>query len=155
MRGLLLAIVALVWVQTGFSQYSVNKHVVVYKAPKRFRDHVPVVLSSDKKKVVSYPDPADIRAGGNYVLPALLHKGFMTGGYGIGSNSVFLQYTFNEYASLTHTPSPEELLKKVIRRGTVKEVCNCGLLIHGDHTIDTLNKWIDQGLLKIKCKVVK
>ena len=76
-------------------------HTLVYKAKKRYRNLVPVQLSDDKKTVVSYPGPADVKTGsGGYLLPVLLHNGYLLDRFGVGLNTAFIKLTYKQYAKL-------------------------------------------------------
>ena len=52
-------------------------NILVYKTKKDYRKLVPVILSEDKSQIVSYPDPHDIKTGGDHMLPITLHKGYL------------------------------------------------------------------------------
>ena len=129
-----------------------QKHLIVYKTKKDLSACVPVLLSDDKKSVVSFPDPVDIKAAGNNAKPVHLHKGYMLSTYGIGANSAFLKTSFEEYASLPSVPAPNQLLTMIRNKKPFKMLCDCGIAGDAEKNIAELNRWIDDGLLGKKCK---
>ena len=143
---------------SSFTFAQVNKaralpHVLVYKASPDFNDKVPVVLSADKKKVVSYPAPSDVKALGAGFPPVRLHKGYLLSRYGVSINTVFMPLPYTKYASLTTTPSPEGLYRMIDNKNPLIELCDCGVM--RDSVEMKLNKLIDGNLLRTKCKVIK
>lgn len=73
---------------------------------------VPVTLSADGKSLVSYPAPSDLNEG---QTPINLGDGWWLDRRGIGPNSVFTTYTYDQYEALPQAPSPQELLKHIDR----------------------------------------
>jgi hypothetical protein len=129
-------------------------HVLVYKAKPQYRNLVPVQLSADKKSVVSYPDPADIKTGSGYPIPVLLHKGYWLDKRGIGLNTAFLRLTYEEYSKLKSSPTAEALYNMIVDKYPISELCDCGKRVQGKYTVKQLNELIDKKLLKKKCKVL-
>src|SRR5690349_20578128 len=58
-------------------QFTAGPPTLVYKTRKDYANHVPVLLSGDKTKIVSYPDPKDFSNPGKYPLPIVLKKGYL------------------------------------------------------------------------------
>jgi len=127
-------------------------HLIVYKTRKDYNNKVPVVLSADGKKIVSYPDPADIRARGDGFLPIRLHKNYLLSRYGVDKNTVFLKLTLSEYAALKTTPTPEDIDKMILTRNPLTELYDCGIATHPGAVEKDLNQLIDHRLLRKKCK---
>jgi hypothetical protein len=48
---------------------SAQPHLLVYKTKGDYKNYVPVMLSDDKSRIISYPDPKDIKAGGDKLMP--------------------------------------------------------------------------------------
>jgi hypothetical protein len=156
MRKLALVVTLLLITNTdlSFAQSGVQPHVIVYKTKASYRKLVPVQLSDDKKTVVSYPDPADIKAGGASALPAFLHKGYFLDKRGVNKNTAFINMSYTQYGKLKAAPTPEELYKMIADKRPVKEVCDCGARQAGKYSVKQLNSWIDKNTLTKYCKKV-
>ena len=132
-------------------------HVLVYKAKKQYRHLVQVQLSDDKKKVVSYPDPSDIKTGSSATagLPVSLHKGYWLDKRGIGLNTAFIDLTYEQFAKLKTPPSPDALYNMIVDKDPITELCDCGTRQKGKYSVKQLNELIDKKLLKKECKVLR
>ena len=130
-------------------------HVLVYKTKKDYRKYVAVELSADKKTVVSYPDPADVKTGGGYPLPVLLHKGYLLDKRGISRNTAFIKMTYEQYAALKAPPTAEELYSMIIDKDPIKELYDCGPRNAQKKSENQLNQLIDRKQLKKKCIAIK
>ena len=129
-------------------------HLIVYKTNKNFNNHVPVSLSEDKLKLVSYPDPKTIRLGGKKILPSKLHKGFLLDNRGIGQNVAFLKLTYEEYVKLSAVPTTEELYNMIISKDPLTILCDCGLRSKFKNPVEDINSIIDSNKLFTNCKVL-
>ena len=92
---------------------------LVYLTNGDYADNVPVTMDQSGKSLASYPDPHDIHASSR---PIKLAEGWLLDRRGISSTSVFLDYTYKEYAALESCPSPDELMKHVIKGSCVTEI---------------------------------
>jgi hypothetical protein len=130
-------------------------HQLVYKAGGKYKNLVAVELSDDKKRVVSYPAPSDIKTGSSASaeLPVSLHGGYWLDRSGVSASTVYVSYTRSEYSKLKKAPSPEQLYKKVVDKDAVKELCDCGN--RNTYSVKQLNTLIDKKQLRTKCKVIK
>src|ERR1035437_2915807 len=81
--------------------------VLVYKTKGNYKNLVPVLLSPDRKRVVSYPGPGDLKTGDEYAVPVLLHNGYLLDRRGVGWHTAFIKLTYEEYSKLTTVPPPE------------------------------------------------
>ncbi|MBN2683025.1 MAG: hypothetical protein JXR58_10995, partial [Bacteroidales bacterium] len=54
-------------VDSGISTYL--PPIIIYKTKKDYYNNVPVILSDDKTKIVSFPDIRDLRNGDSLKLP--------------------------------------------------------------------------------------
>jgi len=100
--------------------------VFVYKTSDNYYLHVPVILSKDKKTVVSYPAPTDLFYNGDLAFPVKLENGYLLDRRGIGEGCAFLQWTYYEYSRLDKTPDQEELLKMILNADPLTELYDCG-----------------------------
>lgn len=119
--------------------------VVIYKTTRDYSRNVPVGLSQDGTRVVSYPAVSDVRVGGRYPYPTPLEEGYLLDNRGIGRNVAFLSYTYEEYAALPATPSAAELLEKVIDKHPLVEIHTCGNRYQYTDLVKELNEQIRSG----------
>lgn len=75
-----------------------------------YADNVAVTPGADGR-LVYFPAPTDIS---NNSKPVSLGNGWWLNRQGIGANSVFTKYTFEEYSNLDKVPSSEELNAAII-----------------------------------------
>lgn len=83
---------------------------ILYKTSGDFRDNVPVQVNSDGT-LASYPSPSDIPED---AAPKELKSGWLLSPVGVGPQTAFTTYTYEEYRKLEEAPSPEEILRSVI-----------------------------------------
>lgn len=119
--------------------------VVVYKTTKDYSRNVPVGLSADGTRIVSYPAVSDVRG---LPYPTPLADGYLLDNRGIGRNVAFLSYTYEEYAALPATPSPEELMEKVIDKHPLLEIHFLGNRYQYKDITRELNERIEAGELR-------
>lgn len=129
--------------------------VLVYKTKANYRMLVPVLLSPDKKTVVSYPDPIDVLGGSQGPAPLKLHKGYLLDKNGIGWNSAFLKLTYEEYGKLKEVPTPEALYAMIVDKNPLTELYDCGRREPVKNQVRKLNNLIDEGKIKKRCTPIK
>lgn len=127
---------------------------IIYKSKKDYTRFVPVILSSDKKNIVSYPDIRDIYYKGNLAYPTSLADGFLLDNRGIGPDAAFLNITYEAYRDLGKTPSIEELMKLILDKDPISEMFQCGYRSQYADPEKELNNIITSGNLK-NCKKLK
>ena len=123
---------------------------IVYKTKKNYDKNVGILLSDDKKTIVSYPHPTDVSAQ-NY--PISLKNGYLLDNRGIGRNVAFISLTYEEYATLKTAPSSAELLNMVIDNDPLKKMYYCGGRTNFSDILVELNQLIDkkfEGCHKLK-----
>lgn len=120
--------------------------VVIYKTKADYSNLVPVTMNDDKTKIVSYPDPIDVKTGKR---PTALNDGYLLDNFGISKNTVYTDYTYEEYAALEKVPEMDTLLQHIIERNplTAYYVSNDNYP-RGDESrnIETLNRAIADGM---------
>lgn len=94
----------------------------VYRTTKDYRDNVPVTMNEARTEIVSYPAPSDLRCGDGYATPLALRDGYWLDRRGVNANSVFLDYTYAQYASLATAPSTDELKRHIIDKQPFTEM---------------------------------
>jgi hypothetical protein len=141
--------------QNSQNSTSLGRHTIVYKTRADYSKLVPVLLSEDKSKIISYPDPADVKdAEGNFASPATLADGYLLDRRGVGKNSVFLNITYEEYV-MRPAMSPEEMQKLISDKEPFTEIYDCGVLSSNNTEVNILNSMIRSGDLKKHCKSIK
>ncbi len=130
-------------------------HIVIYKTTKDYRHNVPVTLSEDKLRIVSYPHPTDLFVGGYLARPTQLNNGYLLDNRGIGKNVAFLTYTYEEYSKLQTLPSLGELYENIIDKDPLTELWDCGTKANFSDIEKQLNEWINNNMLTEKGRWIK
>jgi hypothetical protein len=120
---------------------------IIYKTKADYSKYVPVMLSADKKSIVSYPDIRDVYYKGKLAYPTLLTDGFLLDNRGIGPNAAFLSITYEAYSSLAKTPAVDELMKSILDPDPITEMYNCGNRSKYSDPEKELNELITSGKL--------
>lgn len=121
--------------------------VMVYKTSNNYFNKVPIILSADKSKIVSYPHPTDVKKGNNYTIPTRLKKGYLLDNKGISLNVAFLKLTYEEYSKLNNTLPIDELKSMIIDDNPLLELYYCGYKSDFNNLEKQLNKTIRKGKL--------
>ena len=121
--------------------------VIIYKTKADYFNNVPVTLSDDKSKIVSYPGIKDIFYKGDLAYPTKLNNGFLLDNRGIDNNTAFLKYTYEQYSKLEATPTSDELLANILDKDPIAEIYNCGSKYDYKDLVTELNKAIDDNNL--------
>lgn len=119
--------------------------VIIYQTKADYSQNVPVLLSDDKKSIVSYPHPNDLISDGKLVTPTSLHNNFLLDNRGINKNVAFLKYTYQEYSKLQNPPSPDELFGMILDKKPLKKMYICKKCIKSQTDVQRLNDLIDSG----------
>lgn len=130
-------------------------HVLVYRTRTDHHDKVPIMLSADRKTILSYPHPKDLRAGDGLSLPVELEDGWLLDRRGIGMNVAFLGTTYTEYAALENAPSLAELEASITDREPLTDLCDCGPRSVFTDPAAQINSLIQHDSLYIRCKRLK
>jgi len=126
--------------------------VIIYKTKKNYNKFVPVILSEDKSRIVSYPHPSDVYYIGELAYPTELIKGYLLDNRGINVNVAFLNITYEDYSRFDSVPEIESLFSKIIDNAPLVEIYNCGSKYNFEDKIVDVNKFIkNNGLKKCKC----
>jgi len=136
--------------QTGIP----GPHLLVYKTKKDYSKLVPVSLSEDKSKIVSYPDPTDVKKKGKGQVPTSLHRGYLMDNTGIGVNTGFLTMSYTEYAKLKKPLTVEAMNKIIAERNPLITLYDCGLKSKYKNPVSEVNKMIDKKLLAKNCRLM-
>ena len=92
-------------------------HATVFRMNGDYADKVAVSLNQDGS-LAYYPDPSDIS---EQSAPKAIGNGWYLNLQGIGPQSKFTSYTFEEYRNLKQPPTHKELLESIIPEASVTE----------------------------------
>ena len=124
----------------------------IYQTKADYHRFVPIGLSDDRKSVVSYPDPSDLRYG---IPPEKLARGYWLDTRGIGLQVAYTNYTYLEYAALSSPPSLDTLMSRLADADPLTRFCHCGNWNEFKDVKKELNQLIRKGQLETRCKVLK
>lgn len=122
--------------------------VIVYKTKENYNELVPVILSADKKEVISYPAPGDLYYQGDLAYPLELGDGYLLDRRGINEYVAFIEMTYTEYAELDKAPTPEELFKIILDDDPLLEMYHCGSRYDYDNLEDEMIRKSEEGDFK-------
>ena len=92
-------------------------NATIFKMNGDYADNVAITLNSDGS-IAYYPDPSDISESSS---PVALGNGWYLNRQGIGPESKFTSFTFEEYKNLKSLPSHQELVESIIPEAAVTE----------------------------------
>jgi hypothetical protein len=124
---------------------------IIYKTKTDYFDKVPVILSDDKTRIVSFPDPRDLRINGEFAYPSKLMDGYLLDNRGIGPNAAFLRFSYEEYCTMDNIPTAERLFNYISEKNPFTEMYQCGNRGNYDEIVAELNLIILAGKIK-DCK---
>ncbi|HPE55405.1 MAG TPA: hypothetical protein P5514_04110 [Bacteroidales bacterium] len=127
---------------------------IVYKTKADYLKNVPVILNTDKSKVISFPDPKDLTKGGDLTYPQMLDDNYLLDNRGINENVAFLSITYEDYIKLTKAPTPDELMNMLMDKDPLLEMYDCGLKSSYSDIVNELNQKINDGSIK-EFKILK
>ena len=136
-------------------QSAAEPHFIVYKTKKNYDKNVPVTLSDDKSKIVSYPDPSDVKNDNGFTTPTKLKHGYLLDNRGVGVNTAFLRMTYKEYAKLQKLPTLDAMYKMIIDKDPIAELYDCGSRYEMTDPVREINEVIKKDELKKVYKQMK
>lgn len=126
--------------------------LIIYKTKADYSRLVPVQMNKAKDKIISYPAPGDLTFRDKPAIPEKLKHGYLLDNMGIGANSAFTSYTFEDYAQRKSAPALKELMDHIIDNDPFTEIWQCGSR-NEVKTMEELNTLIDSGFES--CKSMK
>jgi len=96
-------------------------------------------------KIISYPAPSDLSYEGDLAYPVKLKKGFLLDRRGIGKNTVFTKFTYEEYSAMKTAPLLADLYESIIDPEPFEVIYYCGKNNNQKGLIKELNKKITEG----------
>jgi hypothetical protein len=121
---------------------------IIYKTKADYSKYVPVTLSDDKSRIVSYPAPQDVYRNGSLAYPIQLAKGFLLDNRGVNANTAFLKITYEDYSKLSALPSLDDLYKQIVDKDPVTEIYNLGYRGRFKDEVAEINELINHHDLK-------
>lgn len=140
---------------TSLNQNVSGPSALVYKTKADYSNYVPVILSDDKTKIISYPHPNDIITDKGFQLPDKLNQNYLLDNRGISKNVAFLVLTYLEYSKLETVPNLTDLYNLILDKNPLLELCDCGNKDSFKEITSQLNKLIDSNKLRTNCIVIK
>lgn len=102
------------------NQASALPDAIVYRTNGNYFHNVPVTLNDARTAIANYPAPTDINDTSE---PLRFAEGWMLDRRGIGPNTVFLDYTYNEYRRLPdNAVNAQALMQHIIPGSAVTEI---------------------------------
>lgn len=127
--------------------------MVIYKMKRDYSRNVPILLSDDKKEIVSYPHPMDLMGmTSKEVMPIRLHDGYYLDRRGINKNVAFLNISYNSYRKLRKPLGIKEIEKLILDRNPLTQILICPNLTYSENNIEKINSMIDKGEISSICK---
>ena len=118
---------------------------IVYKTKKDYFDKVPVTLSDDKSRIVGFPAPSDLKVNGKFTYPTRLKSGYLLDNRGIGKNTAFLRFSYEDYYNMDNIPTAERLFNYIIDKDPFVKLYSCGKKGEKDNLVEMLNRQIESG----------
>lgn len=138
-----------------FSEKNVtHPPVFVYKTKNNYNNLVPVLLSDDKKEIISYPAPSDLKVGNKLLKPTFLQNGYLLDKKGINKNVAFLKYTYDEYSKFEYPPTLKVLHENILDKEPLLELYNCNIQNNEYVSKNYLNEIINNGELRTICDIL-
>ncbi|MFK5857473.1 MAG: hypothetical protein QM503_15190 [Bacteroidota bacterium] len=134
--------------------HSAGPTTFIYKTVGDYINLVPITLSDDKTKILSYPHPKDVYYKGKLAVPTQLEDGYLLDNRGISANVAFLNITYEEYSKLDKAPSTDELFEMIVDKNPLTDLYNCGNRYQYKDEVIELNIIISEKQLKQCRKMV-
>ena len=127
---------------------------IIYKTRSDYSKYIPVILSEDKTRIISYPDVKDVYFNGELSYPTPLEDGFLLDNRGIGPDAAFLDITYEQFSHMEKTPSADELFTRIIDKDPLLIMYQCGERKQYKEIESELNELIMSGKFT-SCKKLK
>jgi len=134
--------------------YKPGPSAIVYKTKKDYSQNVPVILSADKSKIVTYYGKGDMTFRGEIGFPTVLDKGYLLDNIGINENIAYTSLKIEDYKKSDKNYTADELYSLIIDKKPLKEMYDCGLRNNFQNEVVDLNLIIKNKELK-KAKKLK
>lgn len=139
--------------QTTLNMSMATEPFVIYKTKNEYINLVPVTLNNEKTTITSYPAPSDLFKNGELALPTPLKNGYLIDNRGIGLNTAFTSFTYEEYSTMQQAPSIEELMNSIVDKDPIAELYDCREHLTIKNDIKKINKLVKANFKN--CKKLK
>lgn len=134
--------------ETGKNQMGLSSPpAIVYKTKEDYSQLVPVILSADKKKIVSFPAQSDIRINDNFPYPDALEDGYWLDNRGISQHAAFLKFSYEDYYNMDNIPTAERLMNYIVDDDPFIEMFEVGRRGQFKNLVEDINQMIREGKL--------
>lgn len=123
-------------------------HLIIYKMKGDYSNLVPISLAG--REILSYPAPTDLS---EYSTPIAVNDGYYIDRRGIGANTAFTRFTYQEYMNLDDV-TVDLLLENIEDRNPFIELYDCGLLPQADLEVKA-NEFIQKQFAGCKSLIVR
>lgn len=121
---------------------------IIYLTRSDYFYNVPVILSADKKTLVSYPDPRDLTVNGKLCLPTRLEKEYLLDNRGITPDAAYISMSYEAYSKLLQAPSSEEIMNMIVDKNPFRRMYLGNVKSSYQDIENQLNTIITSGNLK-------
>lgn len=122
--------------------------VIIYKSREDYSAYVPVRLSEDGSRIISFPAPQDLKSGELFLKPIRLKQSYWLDQQGVGPTTAFLQITYEEYAALESVPAPQQLMDQILVKAPFVEMYHCGRVTDFKYVAKEINAALREDKLK-------
>ncbi len=123
---------------------------IVYKTKEDYNKLVPVILSPDKSRIVSFPAQSDIRVNDSFSYPDELAGGYLLDNRGISQHATFLRFTYEDYYNMDNIPTAERMINYIIDDDPFVEMYEVGRRGDFRNPVEEINAIITSGRLTEK-----
>lgn len=131
---------------SNIQNMSALPNVIIYKTKADYFDFVPITMSADKKEIISYPAPTDLKNESGLTYPAKLKKGFLLDNRGINENSVFTTITYEQYSKLKEPPTLQYFYTHIKDKNPFIEILNLGKRTEFKDLVNEVNVLLEKKL---------
>lgn len=132
-----------------------SPRILVYRTREDHKDHVPVLLSADHSRIISYPHPNDLKTANGLPVPTPVGQGYLLDNRGISRDVAYLGMTWAEYAALPEAPTLEKLNALIIDRDPLTELWEGDRRANLKDPVKEVSAWVEAGELEKHCKRLK
>jgi len=135
-----------------------NNRLIIYKTTHDYSKNVPIDLSVDGSRIVSFPAPLDLVKTNNELrYPIKLLNGYFLDQKGISSYTVFISLCYEEYSKLNSAPKADSLYQLILEINPIQEYYIDSTYIHMDKEayIELINSFIKKNSLEQELYKVK
>jgi hypothetical protein len=123
---------------------------IIYKTKGDFSNNIPVIMNSERTRIVWYPTKEDLKYDGKITRPVVLKKGYLLDNNRINENVAYLSFTYEQYFNFKQMPSDSLMMKYLLEKYPLTEMYDCGVRNEYRDLIAEINVLIDRDLKNCK-----